>query len=97
VLKGRDLEGWTVLDEGAVAEEAALVFHLHSPAPFLIQGDRVIAGTEGRRIEIIAPWAVRSAERIALIDCNYRPIHHLQLWSRPVTAFSLLTTFRRVL
>ena len=95
-LEGLDPEGWTVLDEGSIAQEAQLVFHLHSPVPFTIEDGRILAGPEGRRVEIIASWAVRAVQRIALIDCNYRPIHHLEVWSRPVTGFKLPTTFRRV-
>jgi Heparinase II/III-like protein len=96
LVEAENPEGWTVSDKGEFLQSGFLSFHLHSPFPFLLEGGRILAGPPGRRVEIVAPWASHVAQKAELIDCNYRHIHHLQIWSGMVVNFDLRTLFRRV-
>jgi len=85
-----------VTDKGELLAVGRVTFHLHSPYPFVQSKGRVFATTGSQRVEICAPWATHVLQTVDLIDCNYQPIHHLQIWSGHVTRFDLVTTFRRV-
>ena len=91
-----DPSAWSVTDKGELSAVGRVTFHLHSPNPFVQTKGRVFATAGDQRVEILAPWATYVLQTVDLIDCNYQPIHHLQIWSGHVTRFDLVTTFRRV-
>jgi hypothetical protein len=96
LVEAGDPGSWTILDEGEFLQPGCAIFHLHSPEPFLLCDNRIFAGPERRRVEVLAPWAVRAVQKEDLIDCNYRPIYHLQLSSGPLGPFRLATSFHRL-
>ncbi|MCX6971811.1 MAG: hypothetical protein NTV93_16880 [Verrucomicrobia bacterium] len=87
-----DLEGWIVEDTGELCREGQVVFFLQSPMPFEGNAGDWTCG----QVAIHAPWAVRADTAEHLIDCEFRKIHRLRLWSAPLTSFHIKTTFRRV-
>lgn len=95
-FEAKDPSEWSVTDKGELLAVGRVTFHLHSPHPFVQSKGRVFATTGSQRVEIFAPWATHVLHTVDLIDCNYQPIHHLQIWSGHATRFDLVTTFRRV-
>jgi hypothetical protein len=88
-----DLEGWTVEDTGELSREGRVVFFLQSRQPFIGDAGLWACGS----VEIKAPWAVRADTAEHLVDCGFRKIYRLRLWSAPLTAFRVGTAFRRIL
>lgn len=87
-----DLEGWTVEDTGELVREGQIVFFLQSPTPFVGSAGEWTCG----KVAIHAPWAVRADTAEHLIDCEFRKVFRLRLWSAPLTTFQVKTAFRRI-
>lgn len=87
-----DLDGWTVEDTGELVREGRVVFFLQSLLPFTGEHDSWTCGP----IRIEAPWAERADSGEQLIDCDFRPVFRLRLWSPPQREFSLVTRFQRL-
>ena len=93
-ISAGSLEAWTVRDAGSLPREGQVVFHLHSPFPFVIAGNTAIVEAGGIRLEIDAPWAKELTACEDLIDYRFEPIYHLQIWSGAMVDFDFTTNFR---
>jgi len=84
-----NVSGWTITDEGELSREGEIVFFLQSRYPFEGSG---ISWKSGR-VTIQAPWAMRADTAELHIDCEFRPIYRLRLWSQRLRSFNLATFF----
>ncbi|MFM8763895.1 MAG: heparinase II/III family protein [Spartobacteria bacterium] len=91
-ITSEDLDGWNIEDTGELARDGHLVLFLQSPMPFEGEGGSWTCGP----VRIEAPWAARADTSEHLIDCEFRPVFRLRLWSGPLRTFRFLTSFRRI-
>jgi hypothetical protein len=85
----------TVIDEGELTREEAVAFHLHAPAPFVIEGDTAVVCVNGKRLAITLPWAETITQAEDGINFQFKPVFHLIARAAPLTRFKLTTQIVR--
>ena len=85
----------TVIDEGELTREEVVAFHLHAPAPFVIEGDTAVVCVNGKRLAITLPWAETITQAEDGINFQFKPVFHLIAKAAPLTRFKLTTQIVR--
>jgi hypothetical protein len=88
------VEEFHVIDRGELLAPMAVVFHLHTRAPWEIKGREAVLRLAGWELTVQAPWAGLLSQREDSIDFRVEPVWHLECRLNAAQSFELRTSFR---